>query len=193
MSAFLHLPRKPSLGHVPIALHRRTGDTENFRSFFGGESAEEAKFDDTALLLIHFGEFQQGVVEGDQVRGASDGRGDGGIKGDAKIGPALGGTVAAGVVHQDLAHEAGGDGDEVHPVLRFNGVLPGEPKIGLVNQVGGLHGVAGAFIAEIAVGEGSEILVDEGDESLQGFLIAGPPPHEQKTHRLGRNLVHRAP
>lgn len=185
MRAFLHLPSQPGFGDIPIAPDGGERNAENFSRFFVGEAAKEAQLDDAALLLVHASELEQSVVERDEVAGARDRRRNCRIESHAKGSTALGGAVAAGVVDKNLAHKTSRDSYEVGTVLRPDWILAGHAQVGFVNQVRGLHGVAGTFIAEIAVGQNAEVLIDKGDKSLQRFFIAGPPLGKQKAHRLG--------
>ena len=60
---------------------------------------------------------------------------------------ALLGMMASGVVDQDATHDAGGDGEEVGPVLPLDPFQVDEPEVGFVDQGGRLEGVPGALAA----------------------------------------------
>jgi len=63
--------------------------------------------------------------------------------------------------------------------------------ISFVNERGGLQGVAGAFIPEVAVGDFAKLAVDEWNEMIQRHLVAAREGLEQErdgtvfTHYFG--------
>jgi len=179
------LSSEPGLGNVPIAFGGGTGDTEDFGGFFSGQTAEEAEFDEAALLLVDLGEGLEGIIEGDDVGVAELGKGLDGIKLDAAVGTALCGAAGTGVVDEDLAHQPSGDTDKVGTIFGLERTLVAKAQVGFVDESGGLQGMAGTFTLEIVVGHGAEFGVHERDESLQGVLVAGSPFHQQLADRMG--------
>src|SRR5262249_37998273 len=102
IAAPLHLSSEPSLRNVPLSFGRRARNTKDFGSLFGGQTAEEAEFDQAALLLIDLSEGLQGVVEGDNVGVAQLWEGFNRVELDAAVGATLGGAVAARIVDKNL-------------------------------------------------------------------------------------------
>jgi len=62
-----------------------------------------------------------------------------------------GSAVDAGVVHQHLAHDAGGETDEMRAAGPVDG-LAGEAQVGLMDERGGLQGVVGTLAAHVGAG-----------------------------------------
>ena len=82
-------------------------------------------------------------------------------------------------VDEDASHAGRGDGEEVGAVLPADAGLVDEPEVGLVDEGGGLEGVAAAFLAHVGVGELSELVVDEGEEVAGGGAVAVADADEQ--------------
>ena len=105
------------------------------------------------------------------------------VQGDADDPPTpFVGLAAAGVVHQDLAHGASGDGEEVGPVCGAYARAAGQLEIGLVDEARGLKGVAPPLPAELPVREAAEIVVDQWDQPVQGVLVAAHRGFEKPGH-----------
>lgn len=108
-------------------------DAEGLGGFVDGEAAEEAELYDAALLGIAAGEPGERGVEFEEVKGRARGGVAILVELNLVAGRAFDGAVRAGVVDEDLAHEAGGDGDEVGAVLRRGRLLIDEAKVGFVD------------------------------------------------------------
>ena len=54
-----------------------------------------------------------------------------------------------------------------------------QPHKDLIDQVGGLHGVAGALARQIAVRQPVQIIVDDFRKLIERLLVAGTPSAEQ--------------
>jgi hypothetical protein len=102
---------------------------------------------------------------------------------------ALGGVAPTGVVDEDQAHGLGGGGEEVAAVGDVGeGVAVEESEEDLVDEGGGLEGVAGPLAAQEPAGDAAQLGVDGADESLLGVLAAGADLAEeggQITPRFG--------
>jgi hypothetical protein len=55
-----------------------------------------------------------------------------------------------------------------------------------MNQRRGLKRVVRPLLTHLVVGEAPQLVVDNGQEGLDGFLIALTPVEEQFTNRFGR-------
>jgi hypothetical protein len=64
------------------------------------------------------------------------------------------------------------------PVLGADGT-PGKLEVRLVNQGGGLKGMAPDFAPEDAVRSPPKFLIDKGKEAVEGFAVASPQLVEQ--------------
>jgi hypothetical protein len=109
------------------------------------------------------------------------------------ISAAFGRAMIPGIVHQNLPHESGGDGNKVFPVLGLKRALPGQSQVSFVHQGRGLQSVSRALLLQVMVGPGVEFVVDEGNQGFQGFSIARFPFIEQLADGLGgwlRHVIH---
>jgi len=73
----------------------------------------------------------------------------------------LPGQLAPGMVHQDLPHSAGCDGEEVRAILYGRMCSPYESHVRLVHDCGRLKCVSGPFALHHARGYTAELAVDE--------------------------------
>ena len=87
-----------------------------------------------------------------------------------------------GMVHQDAAHGLGGHPEELGPVLPARLALVDQPQVGLVDEGGGLQGVAGVLAPEVALGLAVQLVVDDGHELVQGGGVTTAPGLEQTRH-----------
>jgi hypothetical protein len=127
---------------------------QDLRSLFDRQAGKEAQLDDAALLLIELGQTAQSVVERHQVQVALLRHGNGFVERKlAGVGAALGGVPVARVVHQDAADQLRRHAEEMCAVLPLHAALVDQLHPGFVDQGGALQRVAGAFAAQIAVGQ----------------------------------------
>jgi hypothetical protein len=89
------------------------------------------------------------------------------------IATALGGLVGAGVVDQDAANDARGQGEKVKPVLPVAVALIDQADIGLVNDRRRLQGVIAPLPAHVMGGEPAHVVVYRGHEGIDAFALAG--------------------
>jgi hypothetical protein len=82
------------------------------------------------------------------------------------------GVMLAGVVNEDLAHDVGGEANEVSAVGPVD-VFAGEADISFVDEGGGLEGVAGALATHVGLGEAVKLGVNEREQAVGGGGIAG--------------------
>ena len=73
------------------------------------------------------------------------GQEEGSIEFDSAVCAPLGGTVAAGMVHEDLPHKAGRNGEKMRTVVSIKGPLVQQPQVRLVNQGCALQGMSWTF------------------------------------------------
>jgi hypothetical protein len=65
--------------------------------------------------------------------------------------PSLRGGASARVIHQDLAHHPGGDGEEVEAVADI-GLSTREAQVCFIDEIGRAKRMIRAFAAQVAVG-----------------------------------------
>ena len=157
------LAEEPGAGDFPVAHDGIGGDFHHLGGFFDAEPAEEAEFDDAGLSRIDLGEGVERVVEGDEFARfhLRDVERLGEIEG-LGFGATLGRDAAAGAVEQDAAHEGGGDGEEVRPMLPVQLARVHQAEIGFVNEIGALEAMAGALVLEQAGSHAAEFAIDAG-------------------------------
>jgi len=61
-----------------------------------------------------------------------------------------------------------------------------QAEIGLVHQGGALQGVVGSLPAHVVTGEAPKFLINQRQNRMQGFVVAGVPLRQQQIDRLGR-------
>jgi len=67
----------------------------------------------------------------------------------------------AGVLHQHLANDFGGYGEEVRSVLPINTVRVDEPKISLIHQCAGLQGDPWPLPSQLEMGKAMQFRIDQ--------------------------------
>ena len=81
--------------------------------------------------------------------------------------------AAAGVIHQNIAHDPCGNREEVGTRLPLDVLLADQAQISLMNEGGGLEGVVVPLAAHVGVGEPVKLVIDEGKELLEfGMSLA---------------------
>jgi hypothetical protein len=80
--------------------------------------------------------------------------------------------VLAGVVDENLAHDVGGEADELGAAAPVD-VLAGLTEVGFVDERGGLEGVVGALTTRVGLSEAMELGVDKGKQAVGGSGFAG--------------------
>src|SRR5688572_23402201 len=92
---------------------------------------------------------------------------------------ALEGLSLPSMVHHDAAHELRGDRKEMSAILPVRLGFIREGKIGIMDEHGGLQGVAGALLAHVAAGETVQFRLDERDELIERGGVSAAPGDEQ--------------
>ncbi len=98
---------------------------------------------------------------------------------------------ARGVIHEDPAHQIRGEPEEVRAALPVHRLLIHEPHERFVHERRALDRVIRPFAAQMALGEGAQLLINEPGQLAQRSLIATAPAGEQLRDRLIRTLRHR--
>jgi hypothetical protein len=163
---------QPDAGGSPVAVDGRARDPQHIRYLGSRQPPEELHFDDLALAFVDARQLVQGVVQGQELGVSLDGQGVKILESDPASPVPFGGPTFPGIVHQDLAHEPGSDGDEVCPVLQLHRLAAYQPKVSLVNQGGGLQGVIRSFRLEVVMSEPAQFLVEQRQQSIKGSLVS---------------------
>ena len=95
---------------------------------------------------------------------------------------------AAGGVDEDAAHRFGRRGEEVSAAVPVLGLFDiNQPEVRLVDQGGGLQGLAGVLQGQPLGGQPAQLVVDERQELLRGVRVAlldGVQDARDVTHEL---------
>jgi hypothetical protein len=154
------------------------GDIEDGGGFGVGGAGEGDEFEELDFAGVDGGEFIEGGVDGEEVGGGVTDGGELG-EGDLLAAVAFEAFAAAGVIDEDAAHGAGGDGEEVVAVDEVDFGVGLEAEVGFVDEGGGGEGVAGAFAAELLAGDGAELGVELVDDLIERRSIAVLPGVEE--------------
>jgi hypothetical protein len=103
---------------------------------------------------------------------------DGNIEFDTLLGSALGRPVMPRVISQHLPHQPGGNCQEMRAVVGFEWSLVNQPQIRFMNQSGALQCMTGTFGPQLASRDVAQLLINKGDQALEGFLVSRPPTNE---------------
>ena len=176
---------QPTSGKVPIAFDAAQGMAENAGDFGEIEAAKKAQLHDAGVARIADGKFIEGAVDReniDWIERTGCGR---------RLAVALGGIAAAGVIGEDLAHHAGGHGNEVSAAFPLDLPERGNAEIELVDHGGGLEDVAAGLGAEVAGGEAAQVLVNECGEFVQSAIGAFVPALQPEGDALWSGRRHK--
>ena len=144
------------------------------------QTAEEAVLDDLPLARL---EPLQRIVQGQHLLGAKVHRVVAVAKGGLLPLPTpLGRLPTARVVHQDLPHGAGRDGQEVRAVGCGSGTAARKLEVRLVHQLGGAQRVARALQPQPAARHRPQLVVHQGQKPVESLALAGAGCRQQAGH-----------
>ena len=151
------------------------------RSLVDRESRKVPKFDNAALLRVDLFERAQRRVEVEQVhrrgRHADVGKRDFKAREPRS---ALGRPAGAGMIDQHGPHHARRDREEVRAILPLlAGLLLGQPNVSLVDDRGGLEGVADAFTTKVPGRYAPQLRIDRLHEAGQCGSVTLRPVVQQ--------------
>jgi hypothetical protein len=134
---------------------------------------EEPELDQPGLHRVLGGQPGQCLVERQQVL-VRQGAGESGLYevDPGQRPPALLPALAAGVLDQDPSHGFGRGGEEVAAAVPARVAGADEPEVRLVDQGGGLEGLAWLLLGQLAGGQLPQFVVDQGQEPRSGSGIA---------------------
>ena len=84
----------------------------------------------------------------------------------------------ARMIHQNLPHQPGGDSQEMRPVLPVHLRLVHQFKVDLIDQRGGLQGVALALHPHVVLGDAPQFPFNQRDQLVETIPVSGPPAEE---------------
>ena len=184
---------EPGFGEALFASDGGNGDVEGEGGFIEGEAAEEAEFDDFGFAGVLEGEGVEGVVEGFEVTATGGGEADDFVEAEFfRAGAAFDAVAFADLIDEDLAHEMGGDAEEVGAAFPVGESLGDEAEVGFVDERGGLEGGHVALTAEVTIGQAVEFLIDERCQEIEGGFIAALPIDEKLSNGRGSRIFWRS-
>ena len=173
---------------MPSPLDRAKRHIERRGRFLIGQTEEELQLNDGAQLRVFTLENDQQLVyreRGFHLRSVGNGRPVGGFDGnDIRLG------AGPCVVDQITTHRARRDGDEMTPVLPFEGARAGDPEVGFVDERRWCERVAGTFAAHVTAREPAQIGEDQLDHTGFGATTALPPLLEKTRDFAVLGIVH---
>ena len=126
-------------------------------NFVHAESGQESQFDDPCLVGVSSSQAGQRFIQGNEI--------DLGLKVRWSLEPgerntmlpaaALGGFLPSRVVSQDLPHRAGGNREEVRPILPIRLLASNKLHVRLMYKGGGLKCMIATLYLEVAAGQGA--------------------------------------
>lgn len=185
-SVSLNSLEEPGLGAGPVSLHGAFRKIEERRDFGFAESAKETELHNVRSFRSDGLQLVQGIVqlEEDFILGRL--RNLDCIEFDPCGVPAMAKAhPAAGAIDQNVPHGLGRRREEMPPVLPLILLTAGEPKVSLVDQSGGLQGLARGEEGKLVGRRFPQFVLHERQQLLRRFRVACLGTFEN----LG-NLVH---
>src|SRR5262249_38930149 len=175
------LSRQPGFCDIPFALYRGSRNTQYLSYLLIGETAEETQFDDPALLWIKFGQATKRVVQGDDVQTAFRRSNHRPIKFYLEICTSFCGPMTAGMIDQNLAHQARCHCQEVHAILTVERILVEEAKICLMNKGCTVQRMVRSLPLQVMPGDLPQFAVEQRHESIERLLVTRLPLRQEVT------------
>ena len=137
------------MGEAPLPFGRHFGDFQRLGGFGNGHADEEAKFHQFRLFRIVEGELFEGVIHcQEDVRLRFDGELNVFDRDAFKFAAsAFMAALGASSVDEDAPHCFCGGGKVMATAVPFHVGVIEEPEVGLVDQSGGLEGLAGLLLS----------------------------------------------
>jgi hypothetical protein len=79
--------------------------------------------------------------------------------------------MSPGMIHENLSHGVGSNGQKMRPALPIETRLTGELQVGFVNQRGGLKSMALSFPVQVSRSKCSQFAVDVRKQLLCGMAV----------------------
>src|SRR4029453_15688171 len=164
---------KPAFRHGPFALDGGRRDSERGCRLLDGQAAEEPQFDDAALIGVERFELLQRRVERDRVEYVERGfrrlqKRIAQFHVDGAAAMFLT-QLAPRVIDENPPHQLSGDREEVSAVLPVHLSLGKQLDVSLVDDGGRLQAVVAPLACELPRGNGPKLLVDDGDQAVEGL------------------------
>ena len=93
---------------------------------------------------------------------------------------ALVGAAGAGRVHEHAAHDPGGHGEKVGPVLPVHAPHINESKVRLVHERGSLKALRHAIAVQTSTRDLAQLVMNQRHETRQRVLVSASPFEQQR-------------
>jgi hypothetical protein len=87
--------------------------------------------------------------------------------------------TAACMVHQDAAHQEGGDAQKLRPSLAIRQTLVDQTEVHFIHQRGWLQGVISTLAPEVSFGDAMQLWKQQRQQAVDGSPIALPDTGQQ--------------
>jgi hypothetical protein len=171
-----HLTAEPGAGEAQFMLDDVNRFTSCQSDLAGGHAAEVVHFDNLCVGVVFGGQGVEGFVHLKDPQAAGTVVAvdfDIGVPRDLASSTALGGSDGTGMVDQDLTHNARHEGQEVSASREVGRRVLEEANKGFVDQRGWLEGMAGWLVAKEGTSDSVQFAIDEGQELIDGGIVAG--------------------
>jgi hypothetical protein len=190
MRAFpLQLTYQPGLDRAPLPLGRGLGHAKHFRRFFQRAAPKRAHFDQMRKTRIELLQPPNDVVQHKNRNLIRRRRVQGLVHRHPFVSLAAFVRMApARVVDEEPPHDLTRHTVEVCPVSPVDAPIADQFHVGLVDQRSRLKGVARAFPSQLARGNAAQLVVDEGQQSVERSPVTSRPVDEQPGDVAGGRL-----
>src|SRR6516164_3785344 len=163
---------QPGAGKNPVPVGRSVGQAQRVGRFRESHPGEEAQLHQLGRRRVVLRQSVERFIQPEQVVVAGGDQASEAVEIHALPAAASLQPVAiASAIHEDAAHGLGRGGEEVTASVEL--LVTDETQVRLVDQGGGVKGVAGRFGGQARGGEPAQLVVDEG-QKIGGSLAVAP-------------------
>jgi hypothetical protein len=177
---FFQLAAQPGAGESPFPFDRCMRDLEHSGYLFDREAGEKAKLDYLAVARVHLGELFQRIVQRNEVHvGLAEKAIDLAEREPVLITSAFLSASFAGAVNKYVAHQSGGQPEELRAPLETHVPLVDHPQVGLVYKRRRFQSNIVPFSIEVRMGYPAKFLIHKWHEFIGRRLVAAGPSPEK--------------
>lgn len=183
--------QQPCAGVRPKPCGGTFRHSERVRRVLAAETGEETQLDQLGGGFVLLFEFRQGLIDREQLVAFGFDRELNLSPIDARELPAAFlAHFSARAVDQNPAHRLGGGGKEMISPLPFLVLVLDQSEISLVNQGGGLQGLAGTFLGHPPGCQAAQFVVHDGEEFVGSVQIASLDGVQQPGYLIEARVSH---
>src|SRR5215467_7777943 len=167
------LAPQPGASETPPAFYGRRRDPYHLRDLFDGQAAKETELYDTSLLIIHGRQPGERLIERYDIVLPFRAYSIFNFRQihRKRVATALDSMFRPVVVHQDAAHQIGGQTEEVSTIPPLDSILIDQTEISLVHQRLRLKRLFAFPATQMMAGKALQLAVNQWQQLLQGLLI----------------------